>query len=1058
MIQDAESPVIAIIGMSSGTGKSTLHNPRRGLVDIDKVTSFTNDENEVFRISRRAALEKNDWTEHNELYYPALMRKLTEYVRKNGQIKVLMAHDNNFALVADINHDYYPVVLDPKIHQQQLSERITSKEDSASIESWEEEWRSLQVGASNAIGVLTGDEQPVLVGSREELEEYVDSIVVKYDDSQEEVEPPAISTEKDLPNQTEKQPTKVVSPKVNLDGVPNWHHEGVRTMSRLWVKVLNKAREYGLDTSAVEALSEDSNYPSDLDKMARFHSMIDLLDKFDPAVLGTKNVREWLGHVIGNGVTEIDGVELKIRKDWATAREKQAALFVGRAKPAFTKLSEGYDHDDLHVYLQKLRELLRLENWKGSALKTELVDEEWNLNKYQGFFNPFYLACHSLAMAGGGMPWNSKPDPIPEDAVAFAADRVLYDELGFAVDHSRDMNPAHCLTSNSSGSTEYERGLGVTRISNASGAAGHPYTRIENARKLTSDGRRPTKGNTAQEEIGHIVKWIDAGLPMSGKLFERVAQPTTMTWRGDAQVHVELLALAEAMLRKGDPLLLWLLPGRGIAIVPGILTHLESIIADVLQWLISARGVDEWDLRTRRTTQSGMSGMISRTLVELLQALGLDVSTWDLNLTAQDHANDAGMMMRMTPQGEIPLLFGAASHPAQFTTQVVQELLNDLQPGESIEYGVAVPDPDTGVERTETVTVYLRMVNIHELICKTVSMVNGIVALGDVQFKGKLHTLKIPEQIVSSDMTDKDYHVSVRGTRRSGSKLTSLMNTCANGIVTYGGTYVLNNFRRYKSLINRHAADLGLGELVNSKAETLQSIRRGDDNVVIGRYSASTTTGALDDASIGSLMMAVTGRYANAKKQETSGQAGVPRFGFASKVYDKHFPLGLTPPARSTMRSITKETAGLPVSELKPLDSGEVNMDLGLVATTLTMKARLLPQRGGPMGDETPGSAEILRRIARLDRYGLTYGNLDKSDDEMANLVLAEARRYAKRESLRGSLTEREVKELESDYIQADMHVLLRQFFLVRDGITAPKKQSGAAMDWYEAKVTSLGP
>jgi len=387
-----------------------------------------------------------------------------------------------------------------------------------------------------------------------------------------------------------------------------WSVEGTNLVTTLWKRILNFCKEEGISTKVGDTTFSSAELPKDIHKVAYMVDLLKLVVEFDPYDLGTQNVREWMDHVMSaRGTTKLQIGKTTVEKmpSWKTANEKARGIFVGKAQPIFTPIAQNYDYRDVVEHMDVARKEMLSLVWHGSEYKEDLMDE-WNLAKVHGFFNPFFLFGNTLAVASNDTPWSQGDSPMPEDAMVYGAKQVLTTELGFSENPTTRLKPAHLLNGSLGASDDYENGTGVIRYNNKGGAAGHPWSNDAKARKHTSDGRRPTKANTFQEDVKAVLRWIQKGYPMSGRVYEELVQPTGLWWRGDATVNYDLLILAKAMLSKGNPLLLWLLGGRGIAITSSRLVILESMIGQPLQAILNPRDVRQWDLRSSLTTQSAV--------------------------------------------------------------------------------------------------------------------------------------------------------------------------------------------------------------------------------------------------------------------------------------------------------------------------------------------------------------------------------------------------------------------------------------------------------------------
>jgi len=834
-------------------------------------------------------------------------------------------------------------------------------------------------------------------------------------------------------------------------------------MSVLWSRVCSQAQRAGVSNKVDGLEFTPESIPKDLAKMAYFEPVLASLIFSDPSkVVGArKSAQEYLEGTVGPQTGAKPGLN-------DIAKDKQRALFGLSKGPKFSYLAQNYNPEKIWQHLERVRlEMSKDPRWQGNPAFDDLM-AEWNLAKVHGGSNPAFIVGHMATIAGSPMPWSSVDGsgklstlPAPESLYEFGFKRVL-DEL-LVADGTEPLRCGHLLIGSGGASRDYLSGYGCVTIANKSGAAGYPYTNMpaDEARNLTSDGKRPTKANVAREELSHILAWLQADCPREGELWDRLFQPTTVWMRGDATVDYRLLAFAKALHDKGYPLLLMLLPGRGIAIVPTIQTLLELMFVQPFQQYLAVYDIESIDQRTKRFTQDRAQQFVRSAASGQSRVLGLDVSRWDLNMYPGEHAIEAAMLMRLFPEYQ-DILVGAPSLPGEWSEDVVRDCLDTLRPGESKEVGVVVPQPD-GNQYVETVEVSMVRVNVHKLVAAVISLVNGSpVAMGGIRWDVGARKVDVPEwygggRNLESDRIGYRHVVEVGSCRRSGSGLTSMNNSLLNGIITYGGFQALRKVKKYSSLVRRAARRDGLEPITRCERSGLfDSIRRGDDQVFSTADRWFYKDGKEADPEVAAATaMSVFGRFGNPTKQRT-GDWGVADFEFASVYYNEAAPRGITDPARSIVRSITVEGSGNDPDELTVMDVNERGLELGLISSTLTAKARLLPQRGGAQGTDTPGNEKLIKALASYDKYGLTYGTMDLTDNQLQTRLEAEARRYARREARKHNLAEMDQDDIEREYLDADMHWMLRGAFAARTARSAKGRTRGAAMTWWQRKVESL--
>jgi hypothetical protein len=835
-----------------------------------------------------------------------------------------------------------------------------------------------------------------------------------------------------------------------------WEQPGLSLMTVLWQRVRSQAREAGISLQVGAINFDTDEIPKDLSKMQYFTTILETLVKHDPSkIVGSQGsvepyVRQHLAPVLG------------MRRNRITAKVKQNALWQLKTDPNFTKLASNYNHDLTVKQFEHVRlQIAEDPAWIGNPAREELT-QDWNLYKVHGHINPLFVLGHMDAMNGRGMPWaplhNGKKQTLPAPLALYTkgSEEVLA-ELKY---QGRPfLKLAHLLPGSMGATAAYLAGKGVVRIANNAGAAGYPYTNDPDARSKTSDGKRPTKANVVQEEIRHLLPWLLADCPFEGELWDRIAQPNTVWNRGDATVDVRLLALARALHNAGYPLLALLLPGRGIAIVATIQTLLELLFVQPFQEYLAVADIRSFDQRTRRFTQTAASAFVRMVMTGLWRAAGIDWARWDLSMYEEEFGMEAASLMRALPQFQ-EILVGSASLPAMWTEDHINDLMAQLMPGESKKVSVTVPDPEGKHDWIEEVVVTKVSVDVHKLLARTVSATNGSgVSIAEFTWDNDIVKVPIPDEIRFGEGTvsgQADLIIKVHGGRRSGSGFTSMMNSWLNGIVTHGAFALLREPKRYKSFIGKRAKQFGQDPIIRTVVgNSAHSMRRGDDELfAIGDRYYDTSNSEMPLENVVAIAGGMIGRYGNAAKQRT-GTWGEPDLEFASKYYSVSTPRGLTDPLRSIVRSLTTENRGLPQDEIRPWVDDESSIDLGIVSDTLTAKSRIMPQRGGPQGDPTPGNENIVQLLASMDKHGLTYGNISISDAQLQDLINAEARRYGAREAGKHNLHEVDVKTLEQEYLNSDIHWLLRGWFRSKPDRLGGREK-GAAVKWYDDLVSSI--
>jgi len=160
-----------VIGMPSGTGKSTHASQIPGVVDIDDV--FKEDETplktkEQLKALRRQALESGNWDAYQKIYVPYVGHALEEYHMKHGPIDVLLIHGRSSLDKLGYDFEYHTVMRDPIQHMVDLARRIGKGDDDPKTQ-----YTSMMVGATNALSNLNADDKPTMVKTHDDVRKFI---------------------------------------------------------------------------------------------------------------------------------------------------------------------------------------------------------------------------------------------------------------------------------------------------------------------------------------------------------------------------------------------------------------------------------------------------------------------------------------------------------------------------------------------------------------------------------------------------------------------------------------------------------------------------------------------------------------------------------------------------------------------------------------------------------------------------------------------------------------------------------------------------------------------
>jgi len=822
---------------------------------------------------------------------------------------------------------------------------------------------------------------------------------------------------------------------------PDWQRRINQKVDMLWNRVKEQAKEAGIP---VPNLFREST-PKEFRKMGLFEPILDIFLEKDPADVMTKqkSFEQYADHIAS---------KLGWRRNRKhPGRDKQRGMFSMFRQPNWSPQAKNYPVTYLRDELDRLQNHVRAQpSWQSAAFKEAVVPETESF-AVAGNINGAFLMMHAATLGGRvNMPWTPMgPDGKPQElAIPYRFyERAHKEERKIMMPEGTYMTPSHFLVGSPSAGGRYDEGEGVIQQGNSAGAAGYPTTGMRNARDVTSDGQRATKGNTAKREMDALIAHVRAGQPWYGKTYDRLKQPVTMTARGDAAQELDLLIFSNALLNAGFPLCKLMTASRGIAICPNVSGQMESIVAGPFLELLRASNVQEYDLTHSRLVKTRIISFFD--LMELgYNIVSGDVERWDLNELPGEIGIMAASWANLLPPGKQPLLFGAASAPALWKGSEIKRMQETIPVGESRTVSVAVPNTSGTGNHIEQVEVHHLEVDLRKMVVQAFEVVHGSgVRLWDYEVPTDMRRVPVPDGIMTHGDTDPDgkgWYINVHGCIRSGSLLTSANNSRQNGLITRASLYALKQLGPQSGLIRRRSKSVGLEVTeVSGDPSDSEHFFRGDDSLLATRMRAkakilgdNVARRELDPAELFSVLMALVGRYANASKQVV-GTLMDPLMEFASVLYANEAPGGLTKLLRTLLRYIAIE-GSTGVFELRPMDDEESELDLGLVSDTTSAKARLMPQRGNriptsPFGSPTPGNEEVIRTVAGWDKYNLVYGVVD--DEVMARkLIRAEARRWAAREGRKHGLNAGTLEELETEYLEAEIHQLLIAFARERAG------------------------
>jgi len=799
---------------------------------------------------------------------------------------------------------------------------------------------------------------------------------------------------------------------------------GTDILNRIWSRIRPGLVERGV----VEVPTE---LPSDVAKWA---VLPDWLQKFEEHPIKGRNVFEWLDSwVPKGGVSFRDGaMKLTREKGQHVARIKQNGQGQNDPRPAFTFHGDRLDLPAFKDALIKEQNRIVAEGLypDNDVQKLDLESmEKWN--SVMGGRCGTYVFAESSILFTGMTPHQETGAPIPWDVFWGAWKTQVEAQFPEAVS-SPPLKPKHLF--NGIGYS-----LGV-RIQNRDGAAGYPYTnmnldQIRDATNRPKFSGRPTKGTMFPHAFRHLVKWIEGGMPMEGELYDHVAQPATLTFRGDRAVDYNLRVLGTrgptAKFHDDADQLAALMPGRSVIIVPTILVLAQSTWAQPLGDYIANKASPGFDwvdpahsserLDTIRRLDLGQAGSNPWATV------GADASGWDRDVTSQMHAGEAAWYCKMFPK-QVRLLYVDSELPIDVDDSWIAGLLGQLQDGEEMTTEVTQMVSD-GSTRVGPVNVRPVTFDYHEFICKVMTMVNDApLAWGDY----KVDAPGVEYDLGGADPSFKDLSIVSNGGRRSGDAATGIGNSWSNLVVTQ--SYCdMSQEPRFSKLVARRAALQGEGN--GGPIKLIDNFTRGDDAVVVIEMLKG---GYLPSEAVAAGMCSV-GLRANAKKQEASDIPGKPVFGFANVIVTENYMGKLM--GRTMQRFVVQESAGLdPLALEIVLDElNDLEIEAGLMTTTATAKSRLAPMAGFPLLDQHPGAKRAVELAVNHDKYRLVYisdesftddGQVTEEGREMlARAKEVEAKVQARLRARRENVSV-DLEALKEVYEDATVHALIEEVAL----------------------------
>lgn len=798
---------------------------------------------------------------------------------------------------------------------------------------------------------------------------------------------------------------------------------GTKLLTSIWNRIRPELVERGI-------VDVPTDLPSDISKWA---VLPDWVQKMIDHPFRGRNVFEWLDSWVPKGGTTFRNGAMTLRRvpGRENARIKQFGQGMNDPRPAFTFHGDRIDFMGMKDRLTGLQK--QLVSNKGYPNKDfESLDLE-SMDKWRSAMGGrcgSYVFAESSILFTGMTPHQETASPIPWDVFWESWRWAMETQFPEASDRA-PLSPKHMFVG-------VGQSLGI-RIQNKEGAAGYPYSNmdlgeLQKALKRPKFKGRPNKGKVFQHALRDAANWIEAGMPMEGKLYQRVAQPATLTFRGDRAVDLDIRALGvrgpNAKFHESTDQLAALNPGRSVIIVPTIVVLLQSLWAQPLGDHIAGAAtpafdwVDPWHssdrLDTLRRLDLNQGGQHPRASV------GIDASGWDRDVTAQMHAGEAAWYCAMFPK-QANLLYVDAPLPVVVGDEWVSDRLGSLQVGEETEEEVTMM-VDDGSTRVGNVKLRRLEFDFHDMICKVTTMVNDApIAWADYEVDAPGEKLSL----AGARPEFKDLAIISNGGRRSGDGATGIGNSWSNVVVTKAYCKMSQD-PRFSKLIERRARLQG--EEPGKPMVLVDLLTRGDDEVVV----IELPKGGVPSVSAASGVCSI-GLRANAKKQEASDVPGKPVFGFANVIVTENHMGKLM--GRSMGRFMIQESMGMDAATLDLIleERGELELEVGLMTTTATAKSRLAPLAGYPLMDRHPAALDAIKLAVHHDKYRLSYvseesfdneGNITEEGKELiAKAKDVEARVQAKLRARRENVSV-DLEALKEVYITATVHDIIEEVAL----------------------------
>jgi len=731
---------------------------------------------------------------------------------------------------------------------------------------------------------------------------------------------------------------------------------------------------------------DDSEVGKTADRWTLFPAALRLYARFPPKSF---KLDEWLHALLDRYDTIIvEGVSFLQRESEGMEiyAGKTLGLMQARAKPGFTAMGKRTSHAaydaEVKIRLEDAKKDLRE---RGLVLEADLIGD--SMGGLMGGSSPSWIVWDMLYMPAGTFKLQRQTPVYPQDAVDYAVQR-WFSKMGH-----KQLDVRH-LAAVTAGSAS--NGIRIP----VQGSAGFPFLNMErkDVMKLTSE-RKARKGTVIRPVMRILKQWIDAGLPVEGPFWDMLLDQcrTGAHTRSDRQVSLKRRVLAEL-----DPFVAMLLEGRLVLIASSIVTTGQSTVTQDLQIKAAQTSEMGYDVGSNRVTRSTAQAMVRRSESEvqlgtITHVVGADVTLFGENLSRLQRALELHVVTQMLPD-DFDLLILESDTPLVLREGWEKELFEMCPPGGEIIASLPGPADDAQFAQQDVV-VSRRRVNMQEFYLKVnLLLEHAPMQFGAFTIRGTAAPVELPGLLPE--------WFTVVGGRRHGDANTLLGNCIVTDLCLDIGSYIVNHWADYPEFHHLVAADHPF-HIPGFNVEVRGRLIRGDDSLMELVLSHDVDVNAVMAG-----LLNVTGQMASASKQEASGIPGRSAAGVSSRLYTNAFSEGFTDPARYAQRSYTTENA----AEYFPELADDIAKIISPVETIISRSLVMMP---GLLGDALPTAEEFIHLVQDNSPDMLLFDGTEKYTE--AQLLRAAARRHALRQLRRGSITEKQVPEVEEEFLAAQV-------------------------------------